>query len=242
MSVKSFSRIVWITGASSGIGRALAEEFASAGDRVIITSRNRAKVAALQRMIAGRGGACDVEVCDVRDSKSVRNASRKILKRYKGMDVLINNAGATSFTEFLATSEKEFDDVIDTNLRGMFLTTRNVLPAMVKARKGLIVNILSYASRVTYTKSAAYSASKAGGEAMMNVLRAELREKGIQVVNVFPGAVATPMWPAKFRKRHAGRMMIPEDIARLVYNATIQPPAVMLEELVIRPQRGDLRV
>lgn len=242
MKVDPSSRIVWVTGASSGIGMALAEEFALRGDSVIATARRRGKLASLRRAIMERGGACEVEACDIRSGKAVLSTNRRILRSHGRLDVLINNAGATAFTEFLATSEKAFDEVIDTNLRGMFLTTRSVLPAMLDRGKGLILNILSYAAKVTYTKSAAYSASKAGGEAMMNALRAELRGKGIQVINVFPGAVATSMWPSKFRKRHARTMMSAQDIARLVYTATIQPPPVMVEELVIRPQHGDLRV
>lgn len=235
MNRKHPSRIVWITGASSGIGKALAELFSLYGDTVIATSRSRKSLASLR-------GVSDVLACDVRKERDILRTARTILKQYRAIDIVVNNAGITSFKEFLRTSAEEFDDILDTNLRGIFLTTQAVLPSMLKRRRGMIVNILSYAAKTTYTKSAAYSAAKAGAEAMMNVLRAEVRGKGITVTNVYPGAVATSMWPAKFQKTHRASMMTGNEVAHLVYLLTRQPGSVHVEELVVRPQKGDLHI
>jgi NADP-dependent 3-hydroxy acid dehydrogenase YdfG len=230
---------VWITGASSGFGRALALAFAHAGDIVIATSRSVRALKLLQRTLEARG---EVYACDVRDGRAVERLAKSVLRRHSRVDILVNNAGVTSFAEFANTSVREFDDILDTNLRGLFLTTRAVLPSMLRRRSGLILNILSYAAKTTYTRSAAYSAAKAGAEAMMNVLRAEVRGKGIGVMNIFPGAILTPMWPLHLRKRYSASMMSAEDVATLVVQLTQQPKTFHIEELIIRPPQGDLRV
>ena len=229
------SRIVWVTGASSGIGKAIADVFSTYGDTVIATSRRIPKT----RSPAGR---IDALQCDVRDLSQIQRTARYILKRHRTIDILVNNAGITSFKELLKTTTREFDDILATNLRGLFLTARAVLPSMVKNKRGIILNILSYASKTTYTKSGAYTGSKAGAEAMMNVLRAEVRGKGIKVINVHPGAVDTAMWSQKSRTNHRASMIRPHDLARLLYVTTLQPDTIHVEELVLRPQSGDLQV
>lgn len=181
-------------------------------------------------------------MCDVRVERSVRSAARRIAARFKRVDVLVNNAGVTYFKDFAGTSVKEFDHVLETNLRGSFLTTRGVLPGMLRRKSGMIVNIQSFAAKTTYTSSSVYAASKSGGVALMNGLRAEVRNKGIKILNVFPGATLTPMWEAPLQKRYAGVMMRPEEVARKIFEATQLPDSMMIEEMVIRPQIGDLTV
>lgn len=236
------ARVVWITGASAGLGAALAEQFVAHGDTVIATSRRRLKLQSLQKKLQGVGGSFEIHTCDLRNEKDVRIVARKILAKYNIVDILINNAGVTYFKDFVSTSVGEFDEVIETNLRGLFLTTKNILPSMLKRRSGCIINILSYAAKTTYTKSAAYSASKAGAESLMNVLRAETREKGIKVVNVFPGAILTPIWLPHHREKFSKDMMKPSEIAKMIYEITTKPFSLMVEDVIIRPQRGDLNV
>jgi NADP-dependent 3-hydroxy acid dehydrogenase YdfG len=154
----------------------------------------------------------------------------------------VNNAGVTCFKEFHTTRVEEFDRILDVNLRGLFVASRAVLPSMLKRRKGSVINILSYAAKTTYTKSAAYSAAKAGAEALMNVLRAETRSRGIKVLHVYPGAVETPMWSPSMRQRYRSRMMQASDLARLIYVLTTQADSMHIEEVVVRPQVGDLTV
>lgn len=180
--------------------------------------------------------------CDVRRDRDVRNVTRKLSARGIVPDVLVNNAGVTVFKSFRETSAKEFDDILDTNLRGQFLLTKASLSGMIRRRRGVVVNILSMAAKTVYTGSSVYSASKAAGAALMNVVREEVREKGIHVVNVYPGAVLTPMWSAAHRRTFARRMMRPEEIAGLIYEAVTAGPRAMVEELVIRPLQGDLKV
>jgi NADP-dependent 3-hydroxy acid dehydrogenase YdfG len=229
------SRIVWVTGASSGIGKAIADVFSMYGDTVIATSR-------LLQKSHSQSGRIDALKCDVRVLSQVQRTARLILKRHGMIDILVNNAGITLFKDLLKTSTAEFDDILATNFRGLFLTTRAVLPSMMKRKRGIILNILSYASKTTYTKSGAYTGAKAGAEAMMNVLREEIRGKGIKVINIHPGAVDTAMWPQRYRAKNKASMMRPHDLAQLLYVMTRQPNSIHVEELVMRPQGGDLQV
>jgi NADP-dependent 3-hydroxy acid dehydrogenase YdfG len=235
-------RIVWITGAGSGIGFALAERFSAGGDVVIASARSEGKLKALQEKILSAHAQCDVLPCDVQNEKSIHNTADAILKKYDRVDVLINNAGVTYFKDFLSTSVQEFDHVINTNLRGLFLTTQAVVPPMVQHHAGLVINILSFVAKTTYTKSSVYSASKAGAEALMNGLRAEIRREGIQIVNVYPGAVLTSIWRPQHQEQFRDQMLKPKDVAEMVYQVSIQPASMMVEELVLRPQIGDLQI
>ncbi|MBI3580453.1 MAG: SDR family oxidoreductase [Ignavibacteriales bacterium] len=235
-------RVVWITGASSGLGAALSEEFVIHGDTVVATARSRAKLRQLQKRLQRAGGTFEIYACDLRNEKNVRSVAGKILASHKTVDILINNAGVTYFKDFISTGVAEFDEVVETNLRGLFLTTKNILPSMLKQGRGCIINILSYAAKTTYTESAAYSASKAGAESLMNVLRAETRGKGIKVVNVFPGAILTPIWHPRHQEKYSKVMMKPSEVAKMIYEITTKPPSLMVEDIIIRPQIGDLNV
>jgi NADP-dependent 3-hydroxy acid dehydrogenase YdfG len=235
-------RVVWITGASSGIGRSLAQEFVTKGDTVVATARTAAALQSFQDEFPSYRDRLLVHACDVREESQVQGACEEILSRFAAIDILINSAGVTYFKDFMSTSITEFDEVVATNLRGPFLTSKAVLPGMIERGRGTIMNIISYAGKVVYTGSSAYAASKAGAEALMNVIRAETRDKGIKIVNINPGAVLTPIWKPKHRERYGHRMMKPEEIARIVYEISCQPPSMMIEDVVIRPQGGDLKV
>jgi short-subunit dehydrogenase len=234
------TRVVWITGASTGIGRSLTSVFTSHGDTVIASARTDSTLNELHRLISDAKGICDIITCDVQSEASVLESATQMLTKYGHLDILINNAGITYFKDFVSTSVEEFDHVINTNLRGLFLTTKAILPAMLQRKKGLVLNLLSYAVKEVYAKSAAYSASKAGAESLMNVLRAEVRRRGINIVNVYPGAVSTPMWHQNQLEKFGNQMVTPEHIAEMLYQISIQPPSLMVEEIVIRPQDGDL--
>ena len=233
-------RLVWLTGASSGIGHALAREFAADGYTVIVTGRHRVALRRLVDRIQSTGGHAHVVGCDVRRESSIKTAAKSIQKSFGVPDIVVNNAGVTVFKSFADTSVRDFDDILDTNLRGAFLATKVFLSGMIKRRRGVVLNIVSYAAKTTYTESSAYAASKAGVAAMMDGLRAEVRDKGIKIVNVFPGAVLTPIWHPKVRTKFGGQMLTPEEVAKMIVAVVRQPSAMMVEEIVIRPQHGDV--
>lgn len=234
-------RVVLVSGAGSGIGEALARRFAQDGCTVIGCGRNVSRLNEVRKEIKGEGGTFIPVRCDVRVEANVLAAWRKINKLGR-VDILVNNAGVTYFKDFASTTMKEFDEVMETNVRGMFLLSKAVLPSMMKRRKGLIINILSFAAKTLYTGSGVYSASKSAGEAMMNVLREEVRGKGIKILNVYPGATVTPMWSAKHRSQFSRRMILPAEVADYVVKTANAPDSMMVEEIVFRPQQGDLKV
>jgi short-subunit dehydrogenase len=236
------SRVTWITGATSGIGNALAVKFASHGDVVVASARTEAKLNELQQQISDSNGVCSIIPLDVQNEASVSEVRKKILERHGNIDILINNAGVTYFKDFIDTSTEQFDHTINTNLRGTFLATKAALPVMLQNERGLILNIISFIVKEIYTKSAAYAASKAGIEAMMNVLRAEVRRKGVNIVNVYPGAVSTRIWRPQQLEKYRDQMLTPEQVADILYDISIRPPSLMVEEIILRPQGGNLQI
>lgn len=242
MKRRASGRVVVVSGASTGVGRALAVTFAGNGDLVLLLSRNRKRLFGVQKRIERGGGKSAVYACDVRSARSVGTAAKRILRRFGRVDILINNAGVTYFKPLERTSIKEFDEVVGTNLRGAFLLTKAFLPSMLRRRRGTILTVVSHAAKSVYTSSGAYTASKRGVEGLMNVLRAETRDRGLHVVNVYPGAVLTSIWHRRDRRRHGHRMLTPEQVAHAVYLLTVQPDSMMTEEIVLRPQQGDVKV
>ncbi len=235
------SRTVLITGASSGIGRSLVLEFARRGDQVIGFARDRKRLKALEGAVRAEGGRAVMLVCDIRSERQVERCLKKTTDG-RGVDILINNAGVTTFGDFLKTPAVKFNEIIDTNLKGAMIVTRALLPLMVKRKRGSIVNILSYAAKTVYPGSSAYSAAKSGLAGMMNVVREEVRSSGVKITNVYPGAILTPMWSARHRAMFK-RVMIPvDDFAVTLYNLTVQPASMTIEDVVVRPPIGDLRV
>ena len=111
---------------------------------------------------------------------------------------------------------------------------------MIKKKKGTIINILSVASKKIFTQSSVYSASKAGLEMYMNILREEVRKYNIRIINIFPGATKTAIWPDEMLEQFGKRMMLPEDIAALIFSLYNSNNSVVPEEIVLRPIKGDL--
>ncbi|MBM4158931.1 MAG: SDR family oxidoreductase [Ignavibacteria bacterium] len=240
MKFNKKSRVVWITGASTGIGKETAIEFSKAGYIVVATGRRKSRLVNLVSEIKFAEKEASAFVCNVASERSVHSVVKRIRERYGKIDILINNAGVTIFRTLLETKALDFDTIINTNLRGAFLCTKAVLPMMIKSRSGHIINISSTAANTTFPLSSVYSASKAGLIAMSNSLREEVKKFNIKVTNVIPGPVETPMWDARSRQRYHNRMMTPKDIARLICQIAAQPKKVVIEQLQIRPIKGDI--
>lgn len=234
------NRVVWITGASTGIGFEIAKVFAKSGYTIVATARRKSRLVSLVSEIRFAGHEAYAFVCDVRSERSIISTKKKILEKCGTIDILINNAAITTFKSFIDTKPPEFDDILETNLRGSYLTTRTVLPIMMKKKKGHIINILSVAANTVFTNSSAYAASKAGMLAMFNGLRAEVRKFNIKVSNIMPGATDTPMWSPASRQKYSSRMMTPKDIADITFQVASQSKKVVIEDVVIKPIKGDL--
>lgn len=227
--------IAWVTGGSSGIGEAIARELVGSGYRVAISGRSEAKL----QSAASSMGALAI-VCDVRDEASVAKAHQSIVEALGPVSLLVNNAGITLFERFGDITVEQFDDVISTNLTGLFYCTRTVLPDMYTARRGVIVQMLSVASTKAFAEGAAYGASKFGALGFTNSLREEARKHNVKVIALMPGATETEAWDTASREEFHERMMQPVDIAQTLTHILSQPDRMMTEEIVLRPILGDL--
>ncbi|MCZ7556320.1 MAG: SDR family oxidoreductase [Bacteroidia bacterium] len=232
------STVVWVTGASAGIGRATAGAFLNAGARVVASART------MERLEAAFEGVDNENLlllpCDVADETAVQAAGQKIASQSGGVDILVNNAGTTVFRPFLSSTIEDFDTLHSTNLRGPFLCTQAVLPGMIEKGRGAVVMVSSMAAVHAFPDSSVYSAGKAGLKAMADCLRLEVRKSGIRVISVFPGATYTEIWPTRVLEKHGEKMMQPEDVASAIVHACSAPHGVMYEEIFMQPIGGGL--
>jgi NADP-dependent 3-hydroxy acid dehydrogenase YdfG len=232
------STVVWVTGASAGIGRATAAAFLEAGARVVASARTMER---LEAAFAGVGSdRLHLLPCNVADESAVQAAGKDIASHFGAVDILINNAGTTVFRPFLSSTIEDFDLLHSTNLRGPFLCTHAVLPGMLEKGKGAIVMVSSMAAVHAFPDSSVYSAGKAGLKALADCLRLEVRKSGVRVVSVFPGATYTDIWPARVLEKHGEKMMQPEDVASAIVHACSAPEGVMYEEIFMQPIGGGL--
>jgi NAD(P)-dependent dehydrogenase (short-subunit alcohol dehydrogenase family) len=233
--------LVWVTGASSGIGRACAKQLAASGRTVVVSSRRKSGLLSVVAEIKAEGGQAVALECDVSDDVDVDWAIKAIIKNFgKGPDILINNAGISPYQDIDDTTTETFDKVIETNLVGPFLCTKAVLPSMLAQGKGTIVQMLSIASTKGFAGGTAYGSSKFGALGFTNALREEVRKQGVRVIAVLPGATETATWEAAEREEFHDRMMQPEDIAKVVVDALSLSSRALVEEIVVRPIGGDL--
>ncbi|NWF49539.1 MAG: SDR family oxidoreductase [Ignavibacteriaceae bacterium] len=230
---------VWVTGASSGIGKAVAEEFAKIGAQVFISARRVTELERLKQNLGDDGLKVHIFPCNVASSANVEQTFKKISAEHP-VNCLINNAGITSFKSAESNSINEINDIINTNLLGSIYAIKSVLPHMIQNGGGTIINILSVVTTKVFTNSSAYSASKLGLKAYADVLREEVRKYKIRVINISPGATYTPIWNTDARKKYGDRMMNPEDVARITVSAFLQKENIVNEEIIIRPIEGDI--
>jgi NADP-dependent 3-hydroxy acid dehydrogenase YdfG len=233
--------LVLLTGASQGIGAAIAKTFArELGGRVrlALVARNEKNLAAVARACAKAGATVESFGCDVSDAAAVEEMAAAVAKRFGPVDVLINNAGKFAGGPLLETSVEQFDAMIAANLRSVFLVTRAFVPAMLKRGRGDVFNMSSIAGLQAYPGGGAYGAAKFGVTGLSKVMREEWKDQGIRVCCVHPGATVSPSWAG------AGvpdeRMMPAEDVAQAFFEIYRLSRRTVVEEIVLRPQRGDL--
>ena len=210
-------RVAVITGASSGIGAALAHELAGRGWHCVLLAR---RVDRLEQVAAETGA--EVEPCDVSNPEQVEQAAARVLKRHPEIGLLVNNAGIPSHGSFLTAGPERIEQVIRTNYLGSVWCLRAFLPGLERARPSHLVNIVSVAGTTVVPDAGPYSASKHAQLAFSRALRAELRPRGVSVLTVNPGPVATEGFPqTRLIRRGAMRWMVltPERIARKIVRA-----------------------
>lgn len=232
-------RVAVITGASRGMGLAIAEALAAAGYDVVLTGRDRAALRSAAKKVTRHQTGVLAQPCDVRDPGSVARLFAAVKKRFGRVDVLVNNAG---IAHPLSTIEKlplkTWREVVDTNLTGLFLSTRTALPLMKAG--ATIVNNLSVSAREVFPMFSAYTASKFGALGFTNSLREEVRGRGIRVIALLPGATHTDIWKQFWPAAPRRRMLSPASVAASLVHALGLPPSVTVEELMVAPTAGAL--
>ena len=232
-------QVALVTGATRGIGLAIARALAGEGCNLIVTARSESALARVSRELASAQLQVVAHSCDVGDPRSVDALFRAARQRFKRLDILINNAGITHAN--LPVEKLPFlvwKDVLQTNLNGTFLITQAALALM--KRGGTIVNNLSIAATRVFPGSAAYNASKHGALGLSNTLREELRPRGIRVIALLPGATDTDIWTTLWPQAPRRKMMSPSTVAASVVQAILLPAGATVETLEILPTVGTL--
>lgn len=232
-------RLALVTGASRGIGFEIARELAERGCDVVMTARGEKDLVLSARRVEKLGVRVIAQSCDVRSPESIDYLFAVTRGLRRPLDILVNNAGVGHPNR--PVSELPYPmwtDVIDTNLTGMFLVTQAALAIM--KRGSVIVNNLSIAAERVFASSAAYNASKHGALGFTDTLREELRQKGIRVIGLMPGAADTDIWKTLWPKAPRRKMMSAATVAKATVDAMLLPDNCAVEKLVIMPAAGAL--
>ena len=229
-----------ITGASRGLGKAIAEQFAACGYDLVLSSRDDATLAKAVQELRDRYPAITIrsKAADLGDKGQAQELGRWVLESGMPVDVLVNNAGKFIYGSLYEEAEGVLEKLIAVNLYSAYHLTRVLLPAMMARKSGHIFNICSIASLKAYHHGGAYGISKYALAGFSANLREEMREHGVKVTAVYPGAVYTDSWAGSGVDPH--RIMEAADIARMVVAATGLSAQATVEEIVLRPQLGDL--
>lgn len=225
-----------VTGATEGIGRAIAFSLGRAGHQVGVCARTPAKVEALLADLAAAGITAAGLACDVGDPAQVERLVAHVTDRLAPVEVLVNNAGIGLLRPFAELTLAEWDLMMATNLRGLYLVTRAVLPGMRQRRRGDVINISSLAGKRGFPGGTAYAATKHAVMGFSESLMLEVRKEGVRVVAICPGSVDTKMIHAQtLFERDPGRIVKPEDVAEMVLAVVRLPRRATVSEFEIRP-------
>lgn len=231
-----------ITGATSGIGLACARKFAKNGDKLILTGRNRQRLAEIQKELTDDGTEVLTLVFDVRDREAANRALSELPEGWREIDVLVNNAGlAFGLEPEYEGRFEDWDTMIDTNLKGLLTMTRFVVPGMVKRNRGHVINVGSVAGDAAYAGGNVYCATKAAVKALTDGLRIDVAGTNVRVTNLKPGLVETNFSNTRFHgdtERAANvykgiKPLTGDDIADVAVYAANAPEHVQIAEVLI---------
>ena len=229
--------IAIITGASTGIGQSLSVKL-SEQYLVYLISRNQDNLNKTKELINTQNNECKIIVADISQSESINMIYSQIQHKEK-IELLINNAGMGVFKNITDTSIEDWDNTLNTNLRGSFLMTKMVIDDLKSKKNGKVVFISSVAGLQPYKNSTAYVSSKFALRGFASALREELRDFNIKVITVFPGAVNTPIWDHKNMEELRKDMMNSDDLSQTIMHAINAPNNCVTEEITIRRTSGD---
>ncbi|WP_414576604.1 SDR family oxidoreductase [Anabaena sp. CCY 9402-a] len=238
------NQIVLITGASSGIGAACAKVFADAGAKLILAARRLDKLQQLVETLNVTSAQVHLIQLDVRDRSAVESAISSLPPAWSDIDILINNAGLSRGLDKLHEGDyQDWEEMIDTNIKGLLYLTRYVVPGMVNRDRGHVVNIGSIAGHQTYPGGNVYCSTKAAVKAISEGLKQDLLGTPIRVTSVDPGMVETEFSDVRFhgdteraKKVYQGvTPLTPDDVADVVFFCTTRSPHVNISEVILMP-------
>ncbi len=236
--------VIFITGATAGFGKAIAQKFSEAKWDIIINGRRKERLAQLEEELKANGSKVLSLPFDVRNEQEVKNAIQQLPQEWKKIDVLINNAGLAAGSNLIQDGNSaDWNTMIDTNVKGLLYVTQNVIPGMIAAKKGHIINMSSIAGKEAYMKGNVYCATKHAVDALTKSMRVDLLEHGIKVSSVDPGAAETEFSLVrlkgdveKAKAVYKGfQPLVAEDIAEIVYFVATRPAHVCINDLIVTP-------
>jgi 3-oxoacyl-[acyl-carrier protein] reductase len=228
-------QVAVVTGAARGIGEAIALRLARMGAAVLLTARDHVRLAEVKKEIERQDGRAFVMACDVTDAKAVAALGERVQKEHGRCDILVNNAGIGVLRKpLIELPVEEWDKMMQTNLRGPYLTIRAFAPLMIAANSGHIINISSLAGKNALPGGAAYSASKWGLNGLTYSVAEELREFNVRASVIAPGSVNTQFGDAN-STRNRSRMIQPDDVAQAVAMLVTQSGTSFVSEILLRP-------
>jgi NADP-dependent 3-hydroxy acid dehydrogenase YdfG len=229
-----------VTGASSGIGRAIALALGSIGGAVGLIGRNARRLSNVTEEVRGQASRVKGYQADLASDEDIQRIATQLREDFEALDVLVHSAGIFRMGTLADSPASDLDLLYRTNVRGPYALTQAVLPMLV-ARKGQIVFVNSSVGLVAKAGVGAYSASKHALKAIADALRAEVNELGVRVISVYPGRTATPqqekIHELEGRSYHSDRLLQPEDVAQAVLNALAMPRTAEVTDIQIRPMR-----
>ena len=227
-------QVAVVTGAGRGIGAAIASKLAGMGAITVLCGRTRSTLESTAKAVSQAGGRAIALECDVTRLDSVEKAAAEVARIQGRLDILVNNAGVGGFGGPLhEMPSQSWDEVLNTNLRGVYYCIRAFAPALIRARAGHIVNISSLAGKNALPNGAAYAASKWGLNGLSYSVAEELRGYNIRVSVICPGSVNTELSP--HTGKDPGKMLRPDDVAHTVAMIVTQAPQSFASEVLLRP-------
>lgn len=237
------TKTAFITGATSGIGKATAKIFAKNNINLVLCGRRKERLTALKEALSKLTKVTTLQF-DVRDKSEVFNAVNSLPKEFQNIDILVNNAGnAHGLSTIQDGNLEDWDAMIDGNVKGLLYVTKAILPKMIEKNEGFIINIGSIAGKEVYPNGNVYCASKFAVNALNKAMRIDLNKHNIRVCAIHPGAVETEFSEVRFKgdKERAKNVykgfkaLQPEDIADIIYFVISRPYHVNIEDLIVYP-------
>jgi NADP-dependent 3-hydroxy acid dehydrogenase YdfG len=238
-------KTVLITGCTSGFGKAIAEKFAAAGERLIITGRRKDRLDAVKESLELQFNVSVLALnFDIRDRKACFDAIESLPEDFKQIDILVNNAGLAAGRDSYDKADiDDWDVMLDTNVKGLNYISKAVIPVMRERKQGHIINMGSIAGREVYQNGNGYNASKFAVEAITQAMRIDLLPYNIKVTGIHPGAAETEFALVRFKgdaekakaTYNGFTPLTANDVADIVYYTTTLPPHVCINDLVLMP-------